>query len=102
MKFGVTFGVLRSDMWIDAAVTAHQLGGESTRLPEHLVLPVDTARSPYAGSEHPSVPPTTKLFEPSALLSFVAARTEGIRLGPHASLLEVRHPFSTARVSAPS
>ena len=86
MKFGVTFGVLRSDMWIDAAVTADQLGGES----------------PYAGSEHPSVPPTTKLFEPSALLSFVAARTEGIRLGPHASLLEVRHPFSTARVSAPS
>jgi alkanesulfonate monooxygenase SsuD/methylene tetrahydromethanopterin reductase-like flavin-dependent oxidoreductase (luciferase family) len=67
MKFGVTLGVLRSDMWIDAAVTADPSG-----------------------------------VQPAALLSVVAARAGRIRLGTPASLLGVRPPFSTARVSAPS
>jgi probable F420-dependent oxidoreductase len=100
MKFAVTFGVLRSDMWIDAAVTADRLGFESIWLPEHLVLPIDMAGSPYAGAEHPPVPPSTKLFDPASLLSFVAARTEHIRLGTYVYLLGLRHPFITARAFA--
>jgi probable F420-dependent oxidoreductase len=100
MKFAVTFGVLRSDMWIEAAVTADRLGFESIWLPEHLVLPMDMAGSPYAGVDHPPVPPTTKLFDPAALLSFVAARTEHIRLGTYVYLLGLRHPFVTARAFA--
>jgi probable F420-dependent oxidoreductase len=100
VKFAVTFGVLRSDMWIEAAVTADRLGFESIWLPEHLVLPLDMAGSPYAGAEHPPVPPTTKLFDPASLLSFVAARTENIRLGTYVYLLGLRHPFITARAFA--
>ena len=100
MKFAVTFGRLRADTWIEAAETADRVGFESIWLPEHLVLPTDMAGSPYAGVEHPPVPPDTKLFDPTALLSYVAARTERIRLGTYVYLLGLRHPFITARAFA--
>jgi probable F420-dependent oxidoreductase len=87
-------------MWVEAAVVADQLGFESIWLPEHLVLPLTMAGSPFAGAEHPPVPPTTKLFDPAALLSFVAARTTNIRLGTYVYLMGLRHPFITARAFA--
>ena len=43
------------------------------------------------------MPPTTQLFDPAALLSFVAARTTSLRLGTYVYLLGLRHPFITAR-----
>jgi probable F420-dependent oxidoreductase len=58
------------------------------------------AGSPYAGAEHPPVPPTTQLFDPASLLSFVAARTSKVRLGTYVYLLGLRHPFITARAFA--
>jgi probable F420-dependent oxidoreductase len=69
-------------------------------LPEHLVLPVAMAGSPYAGAEHPPVPPTTPLFDPASMLSFVAARTSTITLGTYVYLLGLRHPFISARAFA--
>jgi probable F420-dependent oxidoreductase len=100
MKFAVTFGRLRPDVWVEAAVIAERLGFESIWLPEHLVLPTAMAGSPYAGAEHPPVPPTTPLFDAAALLSFVAARTSTIRLGTYVYLLGLRHPFISARAFA--
>jgi probable F420-dependent oxidoreductase len=99
-KFAVTFGRMRPDIWLDAAVAADRLGFESVWLPEHLVLPLTMAGSPYAGAEHPPVPPHTPLFDPASLLSFVAARTSRIRLGTYVYLLGLRHPFVTARAFA--
>jgi probable F420-dependent oxidoreductase len=100
MKFAVTFGRMRPDIWVEAAVAAERLGFDSVWLPEHLVLPLAMAGSPYAGAEHPPVPPTTQLFDAASLLSFVAARTSTIRLGTYVYLLGLRHPFISARAFA--
>jgi probable F420-dependent oxidoreductase len=100
MNFAVTFGRMRPDQWVEAAEAAQSLGFESVWLPEHLVLPLAMAGSPFAGTEHPPVPPTTSLFDPAALLSFVAARTSTIRLGTYVYLLGLRHPFISARAFA--
>jgi len=100
MKFAVTFGRMRPDIWVEAAVAADRLGFESIWLPEHLVLPLEMAGSPYAGAEHPPVPPTTQLFDPATMLSYVAARTTTIRLGTYVYLLGLRHPFISARAFA--
>ena len=97
MKFAVTFGRMHPRIWPEAAEAADQLGFESAWLPEHLVLPLAMAGSPYAGAEHPPVPPTTQLFDPASMLSFVAARTTALRLGTYVYLLGLRHPFITAR-----
>ena len=97
MKFAVTFGRMHPRLWVEAAEAADRLGFESVWLPEHLVLPLAMAGSPFAGAEHPPVPPTTQLFDPAALLSYVAARTTTVRLGTYVYLLGLRHPFVTAR-----
>lgn len=100
MKFALTFGRMRPDTWIEAAVAAERLGFESVWLPEHLVLPVAMAGSPYAGATHPPVPPTTPIFDAAAMLSFVAAHTSTLRLGTYVYLLGLRHPFISARAFA--
>ncbi len=97
MKFAVTFGRMHPRLWPEAAETADRLGFESAWLPEHLVLPLTMAGSPFEGAEHPPVPPDTQLFDPGSMLSFLAARTSSIRLGTYVYLLGLRHPFITAR-----
>ena len=97
VKFSVTFGRMHPRIWPEAAEAADRLGFESIWLPEHLVLPMAMAGSPYAGADHPPVPPTTQLFDPASLLSFVSARTSKVRLGTYVYLLGLRHPFITAR-----
>src|SRR6516165_9717786 len=84
-------------LWVEAAEAADRLGFESVWLPEHLVLPLAMAGSPYEGVDHPPVPPTTQLFDAASLLSYVAARTSSVRLGTYVYLLGLRHPFITAR-----
>jgi probable F420-dependent oxidoreductase len=84
-------------MFVEAATAADELGFESVWLPEHLVFPVDMAGSPFAGAEHPPVPPSTPVFEPFAYLSFLAGRTRRVRLGTHVYNLALRHPFVAAR-----
>lgn len=97
MKFAVTFGRMHPRLWVEAAEKADRLGFESAWLPEHLVLPIAMAGSPFADAEHPPVPPSTQLFDPGSMLSFIAARTESIRLGTYVYLLGLRHPFISAR-----
>jgi probable F420-dependent oxidoreductase len=69
-------------------------------LPEHLVLPVVMAGSPFAGADHPPVPPSTPVYDAFAWLAFVAARTERVRLGTHVYNIGLRHPFVSARGAA--
>ncbi len=97
VKYAITFGRLNPRVWVEAAVAADELGFESVWLPEHLVLPVEMAGSPYAGAEHPPVPPETEIYDVVSFLSFVAARTERVRLGTYVYLLGIRHPFISAR-----
>jgi probable F420-dependent oxidoreductase len=97
MKFGVALGRLNPAFFGDVTVEADRLGYESAWLPEHLVFPVHMTRSPYPGQEHPPVPPETPVFDALAYLSYLAGRTERIRLGTHVYLLALRHPFAAAR-----
>jgi probable F420-dependent oxidoreductase len=66
-------------------------------MPEHLVLPVQSDGSPYAGQDHPPIPSAVPVFDALAYLSFLAGRTERIRFGTHVYNIGLRHPFVTAR-----
>jgi probable F420-dependent oxidoreductase len=94
---GVALGTLHPSRHLEVAVEADRLGFESVWLPEHLVFPVEMGGSPFPGAAHPPVPPSTPVFDCFAYLSFLAARTERVRLGSHVYLLGLRHPFVAAR-----
>lgn len=100
MKFGITLGVLNPAVWGDATVEADRLGFESVWVPEHLVLPVQMAGSPFAESDHPPIPPNVPVFDAFSYLAYLAALTQRIRLGTYVYNIGLRHPFSTARAAA--
>ena len=97
MKFGIALGALHPAFFVDATLEAERLGYESVWLPEHLVFPVQMSRSPHPGEDVPPVPPTTPVFDCFAYLSFLAGKTERVRLGTHVYNLALRHPFVAAR-----
>jgi len=97
VRFGIALGRMHPSMFDEAVSAAEELGFESVWFPEHLVLPVEMAGSPFAGAEHPPVPPSTPVFDVLAYLSFLAGRTQRIRLGTHVYNLALRHPFVAAR-----
>jgi probable F420-dependent oxidoreductase len=96
-RLGVALGRLRPALHLEVTRLAEALGFESVWLPEHLVFPVSMAGSPFPGAEHPPVPPETPVFDCFAYLSYLAGRTERVRLGSHVYLLGLRHPFVSAR-----
>src|SRR5450755_4140821 len=97
VKFGVALGRLNPAFFVDATVAADALGYESVWLPEHLVFTAAMSRSPHPGESHPPVPPETPIFDAFAYLSFLAGRTERVRLGTHVYNIGLRHPFVAAR-----
>lgn len=97
MKFGVHLAQVNPKVFVDVAVEADRLGFESVWMAEHLVLPVEMGGSPYPGSDHPPIPPELPVFDAWNYLSFLAARTERVRLGTHVYNLALRHPFVSAR-----
>jgi probable F420-dependent oxidoreductase len=97
VKLGIALGALNPHFFVDVTREAEALGFESIWLPEHLVFPVEMGGSPFAGDEHPPVPPSTPVFDAFAYLSYLAGRTHRIRLGTNVYLLGLRHPFVAAR-----
>jgi probable F420-dependent oxidoreductase len=97
LKFGIALGRLNPAFFLECTVEAERLGFESVWLPEHLVFPMEMSRSPHPGEDVPPVPPTTPLFDCFAYLSFLAGKTNRIRLGSHVYNLGLRHPFVAAR-----
>jgi probable F420-dependent oxidoreductase len=97
VKFGIALGRLNPAFFEACSVEADRLGYESVWLPEHLVFTTQMSRSPHPGEEHPPVPPTTPIFDAFAYLSYLAGRTERVRLGTHVYNLGLRHPFVAAR-----
>jgi len=100
LDIGIGLGMLHPSAFDGAAEAADRAGFESIWLPEHLVFPVEMAGSPHPGDDHPPVPPETPLFDVFAYLSYLAARTERVRLGTWVYLLGLRHPFVAARAIA--
>jgi probable F420-dependent oxidoreductase len=97
MKYGIALGALNPAFFEEVVLEAEALGFESVWLPEHLVFTEDMSGSPFAGAEHPPVPPTTPVFDAFAMLSYFAGRTSKLRLGTNVYLLALRHPFVAAR-----
>ena len=97
MKFGIALGRLNPAFFDTCSLEADRLGYESVWLPEHLVFTARMSRSPHPGEEHPPVPPTTPIFDAFAYLSYLAGRTERVRLGTHVYNVGLRHPFVAAR-----
>ena len=100
MRIGVTFARLRPALWAETAELCDALGYESAWLPEHLVLPFGGSGSPFAGQEHPPIPPDIPVFDVFTMLGFLAGRTSRIRLGTNVYNIGLRHPFTTARAVA--
>ncbi len=97
MHLGITFGQLNPRSWDEAAIAADRLGFESVWMPEHLVFPIEVRGQLVPGEEHPPVPPTVPIHDACAYLSYLAARTERVKLGTFVYLLGIRHPFISAR-----
>jgi probable F420-dependent oxidoreductase len=100
VKFGVSLGRLNPAFFVDVVDEAERLGYDSVWLPEHLVFPIEMSGSPNPGEEHPPVPPSTPVFDAFSYLSFLAGRTERVKLATHVYLLGLRHPFIAARAVA--
>jgi len=97
MKFGIALGSANAKYFTEVTVEAERLGYESVWLPEHLMFTTKMSRSPRPGETHPPVPPDTPIYDAFAYLSYLAGRTERIRLGTHVYNIGLRHPFVTAR-----
>jgi len=97
MKVGISLGRLNPSRWVEATVVADRLGYESAWIPEHMVLPVQMAGSPHAGSDHPPIPADIPVFDVFAYLSFLAGQTEQIHFGTQVYNIGLRHPFVVAR-----
>lgn len=97
IRLAITLGRLHPGLWAEATVEADRLGYESVWLPEHLVLPVEMRGQLVPGEDHAPIRPDTPVYDAPAYLSFLAGRTERIRLGTFVYLLGLRHPFAAAR-----
>lgn len=97
MKFGIALGSANAKYFAEVAIAADEFGYESVWLPEHLIFTETMSRSPRPGETHPPVPPDTPIFDAFAYLSYIAGRTEHVRLGTHVYNIGLRHPFVTAR-----
>jgi len=98
VKVGIPIGDLSPGVALAVAVEADRLGYDSLWLPEHLVMPVASGGSPFAGQTgHPSIPPETPFPDQFVFLAHLAARTARIRLATHVHNIGLRHPFTTAR-----
>lgn len=97
MKYGVALGRLNPAFFTAVTEAADTIGFESVWLPEHMVFTSAMSRSPIPGEAHPPVPPQTPVFDAFSYLSFLAARTQCVRLGTHVFNIGLRHPFTTTR-----
>ena len=100
MKLAISLGMLNPSLWVPVTEEADRLGFESVWMPEHLVIPVQMGGSPYAGQDHPPIPPEVPVFDAFTYLGFLAGRTTDIRFCTHVYNIGLRHPFVTGRAVA--
>jgi probable F420-dependent oxidoreductase len=100
MKFGVSLFPLRPTQMVDVAQAAEDLGFDSVWLGEHVISPnYFESRYPYheapegESAFHSRLP----FYDPFAALSFVAARTEQVKLVLSVSIVPLHDPYRLAR-----
>lgn len=101
MKFGVSLFPLRPQQIIDVALAAEQLGFDSLWLGEHVVTPVKSdSRFPYAGEDdtsHETFHANLPFYDPYAVLGYLAAITQKVKLAVSVSIVPLHDPFHLAR-----
>ena len=100
MKIAISLGMLNPSLWVPVTEEADRLGFESVWMPEHLVIPMQMEGSPYAGQDHPPIPPEVPVYDAFTYLGFLAGRTSRIRFSTHVYNVGLRHPFVSARAVA--
>ena len=80
IKVGISLSQAHPSRFEALAVAADQLGFESLWLGEHVILPLEVRGELVSGESH-YVKPTTPVVDVCAYLSWLAAKTERIRLG---------------------
>jgi probable F420-dependent oxidoreductase len=100
MDIGLTLSNAHLSLWPELAQRADAAGFESVWVPEHLVVPIDSAGSPRHGEEHPPVPSNIPILDPMSTLAHLAALTTRVKLGTQVYNIGLRHPFVTARGAA--
>jgi probable F420-dependent oxidoreductase len=99
MKIGLSLGLLHPSAWTEVTREADLLGFESVWMPEHLVIPVQLAGSPFTHADHPPIPAGVPVFDVFGYLGFLAGKTDRIHLGTQVYNIGLRHPFVVARAA---
>jgi probable F420-dependent oxidoreductase len=97
VQVGITLGRINPTAWENSAVLADELGYESVWISDHLVIPTRLDGNLDGKAAADKLSAQTPLFDPPSYLSYLAARTERVKLGTLVYLLALRHPFVTAR-----
>lgn len=104
MKIGIRLRHIRGDVRAVTAIAeaADALGYESLWLPDRLIMPVNLDER--LDEVHAALETRITLRDPAfdgfAYLSYLAARTEQLRLGTSVWQIGLRHPFVAARAIA--
>lgn len=98
MKFGVALIGISPRFYAEIAEAAEATGFESIWIPEHLIFPSDMPpQYPYSDSGLPPVSAQTPLYDPWAVLGYLACATTTLRLATNVFIAPLRHPIMTAR-----
>lgn len=101
MKYGVSLFPLRPQQIIDVALVSEKLGYDSLWLGEHVVTPVQSdSRFPYAGEDddsHDAFHANLPFYDPYAVLAYLAAITQNVKLAVSVSIVPLHDPFHLAR-----
>ena len=100
MRFGVSLFPLRPTQMVDVAQAAEALGYDSVWLGEHVISPNEfDSRYPYHDDEDgpPAFHSRLPFYDPYAALSYLAARTERLKLVLSVSIVPLHDPYHLAR-----
>jgi len=101
LKYGVSLFPLRPQQIIDVALVSEKLGYDSLWLGEHVVTPVQSdSRFPYAGEDddsHDAFHANLPFYDPYAVLAYLAAITQNVKLAVSVSIVPLHDPFHLAR-----
>lgn len=98
MKFGIALIGISPRFYAEIAQIAEAAGFESIWVPEHLVFPATMPpQYPYSDSGLPPVTAQTPLYDPWAVLGYLACATTKLRLATNVFIAPLRHPLMIAR-----
>jgi probable F420-dependent oxidoreductase len=98
MKFGVSLIGVSPRHYAEFAQIVENAGFESIWIPEHLVFPsIMPPQYPYTDDDMPPVPADMPLYDPWAVLGYLACATTKMRLATNIYITPLRHPLVTAR-----